>query len=417
MNARHFLLPMLLFWSAAPTLRAQNAPLGFTLDLPFGANQATPSWLGHPSTPAGTFASLSLPVTPPDGTASLLVTVFYQEQMGGFLRIGWQGASAVPPVAGELPGPGETAASSVLCDNFYEGIGMSNQRSLLVPVDAMKQPGALTFQVGAATLGISRIKLEWLETSTGLSSPTITDVLVTPADGKTRTASELNGQPPLANDPAWHDRIVDVPITDVPLRIEQGVDFSVQMDSVPTMARIALKEGGLPWGQHLVVWVNGKRSGVILPTVPQLGDDGYPADATAPYIGWRDGTYRVPLGDLAVGNNTLQFSAEPDVVPATAPDPQAAPAPLAVKDVVFQLDYPAASTATASAVPVSPAPPPSDSAPAAPPSDQTLSGSVTTPPPTVVPGPTPVSNVQNPALLSLPDEPASSTSSSNTSTP
>jgi hypothetical protein len=405
----------LLFLGAPLCLRALDGPANFTLDLPFGANEATPAWLGHPVTPPGTFATLDLPVTPPDATASLLVTVFYQEQNGGFLRIGWQGSAVAPPGnAGELPGPGEAASSSVLCDNFYEGIGMSNQRSLLIPPDAMKQPGALTFQTGAATLGISRIKLEWLETSTGLSSPAITDLLVTPADGKTRPASELNGQPPLANDPAWHDRIVDVTVTDVPLRVEQGVDFTVQMDSVPTLARLALKEGGLPWGQHLVVWVNGKRSGVILPVVPQLGDGGYPSVAGTPYVGWRDGTYLVPLHDLAAGNNTLQFSAEPDDVPATPPDPQAAPAPLAVKDVLLQLEYPATATAAAAAVPVSPVP---LTTPAPPASNPTSPVSITAPAPTVVPGPTPVSNAQNPALLSLPDETASSISSPNTDTP
>ena len=424
MNTRFsFLLSALLLCGAASFVHAQEAPLYFTLDLPFGVNEATPAWLGHPATPAGTFATLDLPVTPPDATASLLVTVFYQEQNGGFLRIGWQAASALPAAPGELPGPGESASSSVLCDNFYEGIGMNNQRSLLIPAEAMKQAGALTFQTGAATLGISRIKLEWLEASTGLSSPAFNDVLVTPADGKTQLASELTGQPPLANDPSWHDRIVDVPITDVPLRIDQGVDFTVQMDGVPTMARVALKEGGLPWGQHLVVWVNGKRSGIVFPAVPPLGDPGYPDAPDAPYVGWRGGSYFIPAGDLAAGNNTLQFSAEPDVVPATAPDPQAAPAPLAVKDVDLQLDYPANSTATASAVPNAPAPAPAPdtTAAAAPVADAANPppppGTLNAPEPTVVPGPTPVTNQENPALLSLPDPSTPSTSSPSTNNP
>ena len=153
MNPRLFFFSFVLaLGGAASFLRAQEAPLGFTLDLPFGVNQATPAWLGHPSTPAGTFASLDLPLTPPDATASLLVTIFYQEQNGGFLRIGWQAASALPTAPGELPGPGEAASSSVLCDNFYEGIGMSNQRSLLIPLVVIIALGAMVFLIAYSML-------------------------------------------------------------------------------------------------------------------------------------------------------------------------------------------------------------------------------------------------------------------------
>ena len=339
-------------------LRALDVPVEFTLDLPFGANEATPVWLGHPATPPGTFATLDLPVTPPDPTASLLVTVFYQEQTGGFLRISWEGGVGLSLTGDDLPGPGEVGAASILCDNFYEGIGMSNQRSLLVSADTLKQGGTLHFQTGGATLGISRIKLEWLENSTGLTSPAITDVLVTSANGKTQLASELAGTPPTADDPAWKDRIVTVPITDVPVRIEQGVDFTVQMDGVPALARLSLKETGLPWGQHLVVWLNNQRAGVIYPATAALDDPGYSADGNAsPYIGWREGTFFVPVADLATGNDVLQFSTEPDE-PSGSADAAAPTTPLAVKDVSLQLDYPAGSlvTTTASAPTVTAAP-------------------------------------------------------------
>jgi hypothetical protein len=357
----------LLFLGAPLFLRALDGPTDFTLDLPFGANEATPAWLGHPVTVPGTFATLDLPVTPPDGAASLLLTIFYQEKTGGFLRISWQSSAVAPPTnPGDLPGPGEAALSSVLCDNFYEGIGMSNQRSLLIAADTMKS-GSLRFQTGDTALGISRIKLEWLQSSTGLSSPAINDVLVTPASGKTQMGSDLAGTPPTASDPAWHDRIVDVPVTDVPLRIEQGVDFTVQLQAVPLLARLAVKESGLPWGQHLVVWLNNQRAGVLFPNAPELGDGGYPAVSGAPYVGWREGTFFVPIANLAAGNNALQFSAEPDVAPATPPDPNVAPLPLAVKDVVLQLDYPPGSTAIAGTAtlpaPASVTTPPAASAP------------------------------------------------------
>jgi len=340
------ILSGLLLLGGSFALRALDGPTEFTLDLPFGANEATPVWLGHPATPPGTFATLDLPITPPDPAASLLVTVFYQEDTGGFLRVSWESGVGLSLTGDELPGPGEVGASSILCDNFYEGIGMNNQRSLLVSADTLKQGGTLHFQTGGSALGISRIKLEWLENATGLTSPAITDVLVTPASGKTQLASELAGTPPTAADPAWKDRIVTVPITDVPVRIEQGVDFTVQMESVPALARLSLKETGLPWGQHLVVWLNNQRAGVIYPATPALDDPGFPAGGDAsPYIGWREGSFFVPVADLAAGNDVLQFSTEPDVVSASA-DATASTAPLAVKDVSLQLDYPSGSLAT-----------------------------------------------------------------------
>jgi hypothetical protein len=202
------------------TARATDVTPAYTLNLPFAADAATPVWLGQPVTGTNPFATLDLPITPPDATASLLVTVFFQEQTGGFLRIGWQSSVTVPTENGTaLPGPGEAALSSVLCDNFYEGIGMANQRSLLVSADVMKQPGTLHFQTGATTLGVTSIRMEWLESTTGLTSPAINDVVVTPASGHAVLASEVAGLPPLAQDPAWQGRVVDVPVTDAPLRI------------------------------------------------------------------------------------------------------------------------------------------------------------------------------------------------------
>ena len=362
-------------WSGHLGLLASEDSTQFTLDLPVAATQVLPSWLGCPTTSGDAFAALDLPITPPDANASLLVTVFYQEANGGFLRISWQDGTS-PPSPGTLPGPGEVGASSVLSDNLYEGIAMNNQRSLLVAADAMKHPGTLHFQAGGSALGISRIKLEWLQNSAGLASPSITETLVTSASGTTALASALAGTPAAALEPAWHDHLVDVPVTDAPVRIEQGVDFTVHLDSLPTRARLAVKETGLPAGQHLVVWLNSRRAGLVMPSVPPLGDPGYSSSATdAPYIGWRDGTFLVPNGSLVSGNNVLQFSAEPDFAPGTVPDATVVTTPLALKDVNLQLDYPATPVAAATTA----------APPAAPPAPDVASSTPSIPPNNIAP--------------------------------
>jgi hypothetical protein len=277
---------------------ASDLPASVTLDLPVPANQTLPAWLGQPEIPATAFATLNLPILTPDTTASLLVTVYFQEAQGGFMRITWQG----------------TQGAQVLSDNFYEDIGMANQRSLLISPATLVGDGILTFQCGDSTLGIERIKLEWLENKNGLVSPAVQDLLVTPATGSTQSALSLNGQAIPTQPGAWQDQLVTVPITDQALRIEQGVEFSVDLDKVPGSARLALKETGLPLGKHLVVWINQQRAGTITPTVPDLLDDGFLTDESASisYVGWRDGSFYVPVSLLKAGVNTMQFSDEDD---------------------------------------------------------------------------------------------------------
>ena len=305
-----------------------DASSAFTINIPFQANAATPAWLGHPVSPPTAFATLDLPIIPPDANASLLVTVYFQEKDGGFLRLTWNGSSG----------------AQILSDNFYEGIGMANQRSLLITAQTLQGQGTLNFQCGDTSLGIQRIKLEWLENKTALVSPQVQDVMVTPATGLTQPAQDLSGQLAQANEAAWLDQYVNVPIADHPQRIEQGVEFSVQLDGVPVSGRLALKEAGLPLGNHLVVWINQQRSGSITPAVPDLTDDGFIRGANAPvaYVGWRDGSFYVPAATLKAGVNTIQFSVEDDTLAkdGTAADSSVAPTlPLAIKGAVLQLDY------------------------------------------------------------------------------
>jgi hypothetical protein len=171
-------------------LRASDLPAPVTLDFPIPANQATAELAGASRNPADDFATLDLPILTPDTNASLLVTVYFQEKQDGFMRISWQG----------------TQGAQVLSDNFYENIGMANQRSLLISPATLIGDGILTFQCGDSTLGIQRIKLEWLENKDGLVSPEVQDLLVTPATGPTQLAQSLNGQANPTEPGAWEDQ-------------------------------------------------------------------------------------------------------------------------------------------------------------------------------------------------------------------
>ncbi len=316
----------LLLLVATCSLSATDLPLPVTLNLPIPVNQATPAWLGHPETAASYLAGLNLPILTPDTSASLLVTVYFDEKQGSSLRISWQG----------------TQGTQVLSDNFYEEIAMANQRSLLISPATLTGDGVLNFQGSDVKLGIQKIKLEWLQSKTELVSPEVHDVTVTSAGGQTQFSQDLSGQATPASTGMWQDQVVSVPLTDAPVRIEQGVDFSVDLDKVPYSARLSLKEAGLPLGKHIVVWINGQRAGMISPSVPDLLDDGFMSDDknSTSYAGWRNGSFYVPVAMLKQGVNTVQFTAEDDVA-ATATDPYGSgiQTPMAVKDMALQLNY------------------------------------------------------------------------------
>ena len=314
-----------LFWAGLSAF-ALDGPVSYAFDLPFPDNQATPAWLGHPATPAGAFATLNLPITPPDPQALLVVTLYFTEKQDGFLRASWIGSQT----------------AEVLSENLYEGIGMQNQRSLIVVPETMAGAGTLSFQSSSDTLGVERIKLEWVENQPSFVSPHIQDMLVTPESGQTQNLQDLNGQVNGTEPFTWKKNAVTVLITDAPQRVESGVEFNAELVQTPQAARISLKEDGLSFGQRIVVWINQQRAGTITPVVPDLSDEGFGADPNSPssYVGWRDGSLFIPVSLLKVGVNAVQFSAESDNdTSAGQPAGTNVPLPLALKNVFLQLDY------------------------------------------------------------------------------
>ena len=265
------LLLALYAWSLPFWAHADETPIVYTLDLPCQPNLATPTWLGHAVVPVSTFAELNLPLTTPQAGQALLVTLTFREKTGGFLRLIWQGAQ------------GE---QQVLTNNFYQGIGMANQRALLIPADVVQGSGTLLLQCGATDLGVQSISLEWLENQSALASPEKPDELVVSSLGTIASAASLDGQPPQAESAALEGTLVTVPVISAPERIEQGVQFGLQLDDTPTGARLSMKEAGLPWDQHLVLWINQQRAGTITPRYLILAIPGSIRPLTEAWLTW-----------------------------------------------------------------------------------------------------------------------------------
>ena len=341
-----------IFFSLAMRVEASTGVDVFTLNLPAQAAQVTPVWLGHPVLTVGTFATLDLPLTAPEINESLLVTIVFQEKPGGFLRLAWRNAD------------GEQLLSS----NFYEGVGMANKRTLLIPSSIIQDMGTLSLQSGQASLDVSQIRFEWLEGGVALVAPGQTDQTVVTQLGTVAKASTLDGQPATVPVADVDGNLITVPITNSPQHIEQGVEFSLQLDGTPKAARLTLQESGLPWSQHLVIWVNQQRAATASPIVPDLEEAGFatPPDALKPFIGWRDVTAYLPVALMKAGINTLQISAESDTVPAdgTGDDDAMSQQPLAVNNLSCQFDYTSLPTAAVTAASPAPTIPPAVIAPA-----------------------------------------------------
>jgi hypothetical protein len=263
-----------------------------------------------------TLGTLVAEVAPPPGGAGLLIHLFFEEKEGGFLRVFWKSGDS----------------TVTLSDNLYEGISMPNQRSLLIPAETLGAGGELTFQASQSDLHVRRIRWEWLKPLSLLSAPD-PKIRVLDALGTPMKADEVNGELSLIPDDLWKGPVVTAQITEKAERIEDGVEFPVELDKAPVLARLECRINGLGLADSLLLWINGNKVGTLLPEVPDLNDPGYvkQSNGTVVYQGWRKATAWVPATFLQKGTNRLQFS--------QASETEALPGPLALKEMKLQLSY------------------------------------------------------------------------------
>lgn len=300
---------------------AEGSDRGFTFDLGQpGQTQVLPSWMaGQPSASPAMHASIDFPIVPPADNSDLAVTFYFNETAGGFLRVYWAGAQA-----GEM-----------LCENLFEGIGMPNQRTLLIKRSTLSSPGTLTVQSSENTLNLFRVHFEWVQPASVDLSDSSGQTALVDANGTAVASGDVNGAPILPPQDRVQQSSVTAVLIEKPERIETGVEFVATVQAVPLYARMEVQVSGVPIDKRLVLWVNGTMAGEVAIDVPPLTDPGYQNSATGGlpiYVGWRKGVIFLPANLLKVGDNQFQFG-EKDVMPAPGASP------LAVKNLVIQLNY------------------------------------------------------------------------------
>lgn len=276
-----------------------------------------PAWFQAKPAEPGMLGRAAFGVLPAAEGRDCLVTVCFRESEGGFLRILWEG---------------QDGEAVTLSENFYEGIGLANKRSLLLSRALVGEGGALVFQSGSQDLGLDKLKLEWLH-SVPVQVVEGEGVRVLEEGGKGLSADELHGDAPFPEEDLWRGEIVTAPLLEKPERIEEGTVFACVLEKAPEQALLEVEVAGLPVDQALRVWVNGTQAGILVPEVPVLEDPGYNRDAagSVSYAGWRKGRLLLNTEGLRADDNEFQFGpAEKD----------GALPPIAVKNLKLQLRYP-----------------------------------------------------------------------------
>jgi len=309
---RFFVLSIFAVWLLAAG--AGQASGTFLQNLQSPSTQL-PQWMDGPpmATPAK-HATVSFPIDPPKAEEDLLVTVFFNEQPGGFLRVYWN----------------DGFNKEMLTENLCEGIGMANRRTLIIKRRTMVAKGFLTFQASGAALGVDRILWQW-----NRLQPVYLDEELFPGgmlgrSGEWLRDDEIDGLPATPRNDFWQGEVVTAPITTRAERIEHGVQFAADLPEIPKYVRVHAKVSGLPLGTKLVLWVNEQPAGELAVVVPSLSDPGLSeTDAGALlFTGWRVASLLVEASLLKVGDNHFYFEPEQEL------------SELALKDFEIQLQYP-----------------------------------------------------------------------------
>jgi hypothetical protein len=309
-------LGLVLWLGCSPWAHGQEALQA--LWEPSGRTQA-PAWFQVKPAEPGMLGRAAFGVLPAAEGRDCLVTVCFQESEGGFLRILWEG---------------QNGGAVTLSENFYEGIGLANKRSLLLSRALVGEGGTLVFQSGDRDLGLDKLKLEWLRSVPVQVVEGEGDGLrVLEEGGKGLGADELHGDMPFPEEDLWRGEIVTAPLLEKPERIEEGTAFACTLEKVPEQALLEVEVAGLPVDRALRVWANGSDAGLLVPEVPVLEDPGYRQDAGGNwmYAGWRKARLLLNTEGLRADNNEFQFG------PAGK---DGALPPIAVKNLKLQLRYP-----------------------------------------------------------------------------
>jgi hypothetical protein len=277
---------------ARPGEGRADAGLVFTADLPFDAAQVMPAWMhGPPMMAAGAGDRIAFRLSPPVDRDLLLHLVF-EEREGGGLRVEWQRDGQ--------------SVSEVLAENLGEGLGVPNQRPLLVSASRLGGNGTLILQ-GGSSLSVKRVRFEWVAERTMLASAMRYVPVVVTASRLTLAEADVDGGPrPLLQD-EWRDRVVRAVLTEGAELLTPSLELVPSLEQAPTGARFEASVAGVYLDQEVWLVVNNHEVGPLAIEVPTLEDPGHLGlpGREVEFAGWRRASAYIPPSLLLPGENFL----------------------------------------------------------------------------------------------------------------
>lgn len=272
--------------------RAASDESVFTMDLPFDAAQPLPSWMhGPPVSAPGSGARVAFRLSPPSGRDLLVHLVFEETETAG-LRVEWQRDGQSTP--------------EILAENLREGLGVLNQRPLLVSASRLGGNGTLIIQ-GGDSLNVNRVKFEWVSERTMLASSGSYVPVVVTASRLTLAEAEVDGAPHPALVDEWRDRIVRAALTEKAEPLTPSIELVSTLEQAPTMARFEASVAGVYLDQEVWLVINGQEIGPLAVEVPTLEDPGHlglPGRGVE-FAGWRRASAHIPPPMLLPGENSV----------------------------------------------------------------------------------------------------------------
>lgn len=277
-------------------------------------------WLLVPGDP-GTVALPNLVqfgIIPPSDPPSLAVTVLFSETRGTALRASWTTAKGV---------------TTTLSNDLFEGIGMDNRRTLLIPAALLDAPGALTFEDPNGTIHLISAIFEWVPARTIWVAPGAADAAFVTSEHDVLDIQSLVGGPSDSPPDHWSGQILRGCLYDQPVQLPPQTAFEFNLEKTPSRLRLEALVSGLPPDAVARVFLNGSYAGPLQIEIPPLTDPGYKAGA---FIGWRKAA-SLPAPHLLVpGLNRIWFDWD------TGGSPK--PAYLGIKDPILEIDYSGANS-------------------------------------------------------------------------
>lgn len=264
----------------------------FTADLPFDAAQPLPAWMhGPPVSAPGAGSRIAFRLSPPAGR-DLLVHLVFDDSDGGGLRVEWLRDGSSTP--------------EVLAENLGEGLGVANQRPLLVSASRLGGNGSLLLQ-GGANMNVNRVKFEWVEERTMLASASRYVPVVVTASRLTLAEADVDGGPRPALQDEWRDRIVRAPLTEKAELLSPSLELISTIEQAPTQVRLEASFAGVYLDQEVWLVVNGQEIGPLAIDTPTLEDPGHLGrpDRLVEFAGWRRATAHIPAQMLLPGENSI----------------------------------------------------------------------------------------------------------------